>query len=267
MNIPSVFDFLDYKEYLHKMVSASPRGFKKKMAEDSGCQTAYISHVLNGTAHLSWEQAEAISTGLGHNNEEKEYFLFILKYSTAGTLALKKFIRGQLDRIRNDHLSIKERIEVEETLSRENQARYYSAWYYAAIHVMLTIPKFQVKENLAHYLRLKPKTVNDVLEFLVSVGLAAKNGAKFQVGTVRIHLEKDSPLIYSHHTNWRMLAIRSLENALEEDLHFSAVFTLSEQDIYEIRRLLLKSIQKLISLAKESKEEGTLALACDFFQV
>jgi hypothetical protein len=53
MSTPVIFDFWDYKDYLNQMADTQPRGFKKKLSELSGCQTAYVSHVLNGQAHFN----------------------------------------------------------------------------------------------------------------------------------------------------------------------------------------------------------------------
>lgn len=191
----------------------------------------------------------------------------MLEYTRAGTHSLKKFLRTRLDKIRNSYLSIKERVKVKETLSREDQSKYYSAWYYAAIHVMLTIPQFQHKDSLVKYLKISPQIVNEVLEFLLSVGLAVKKGSLYTVGTSQIHLERNSPLISKHHTNWRLQAIRSLENEYDEDLHYSSVFTLTENDAHRIRSMLVKEIEAAVTIIKESKEEITTALVVDFYKI
>lgn len=267
MQNPSLFDFWDYKDYLNHRADSAPRGFKKRLAEFSGCQTAYISHVLNGHAHFNWEQAEAISNGLGHTDDEKEYFLLILNYSTAGTQSLKKFIKSRLEQIRERRLSIKDRVKVKDSLSREDQAKYYSAWYFASIHMMLTIPRFQNKEAIASYLKLNIKTVSTVIDFLISVGLVTKSGSKLSTGSNQIHLEKNSPLISKHHTNWRIAAIKSCENEVEDDLHFSSVFTLTEEDAHKIRSILVKSIEESVNIIKDAKEENIMAMTLDFFKV
>jgi hypothetical protein len=193
--------------------------------------------------------------------------MLVLNYSTAGTQSLKKFLKIRLERLRNSRLVIKDRVEVKKTLSREDQAKYYSAWYFATIHVMLTIPQFQTKESIANHLKISPKLVTEVLEFLISVNLAVKSGTKFSTGSTQIHLEKDSPLISKHHTNWRMAAIRSFENEADEDLHFSSVFTLTEKDAHKIREILVTSIENTVSIVKDAKEESTMAMTLDFFKV
>jgi hypothetical protein len=191
----------------------------------------------------------------------------IQSYSTAGTPSLRKFLRQKIDKLRDSQLSIKERVSVKETLSREDQAKYYSAWYYAAIHMMLTIPRFQSKDEIAAYLKLSPKIVSQTLEFLVSVGLAIKNSGGYSIGKNRLHLERESPLISKHHMNWRMAAMRSIENDREEDLHYSSVFTLTTEDADQIRGVLVKAVERSVAVIKEAKEEIPFAMVIDLFRI
>lgn len=132
---------------------------------------------------------------------------------------------------------------------------------------MLTIPRFQSKEAIATYLKMSPKLVTEVLDFLILVGLAIKSGGKFLTGSAKIHLEKDSPLISKHHTNWRMVAIRSFENEESDNLHFSSVFTLTEKDADQIRSILLGAIEKSVAVVTEAKEEITMSMTMDFFKL
>jgi uncharacterized protein (TIGR02147 family) len=263
----TIFDFRDYKRYLVALGESESRGYRKNLAEAAGCQTAYVSHVLNGGAHFSWEQAEAISRFLGHSAMEMEYFLFVVELTRAGTPSLRRFLSAKLDEIREKHLNIKTRVLIKETLSREDQARYYSAWYYAAIHIMLMLPKLQTQEALCRHLRLSPKIVSSVLEFLCSVSLAVRKGQNFGIGSAELHLETDSPMISKHHTNWRLQAIRSLENFREGDLHYSAVFAIHPDDAIRIRANLVEQIQNANQIARESKEEVSFAMGVDLWEI
>lgn len=132
---------------------------------------------------------------------------------------------------------------------------------------MLTIPRFQTKESISDYLHINTKIISEVLDFLISVGLATQSGNKFTSGSTKIHLEKQSALISKHHTNWRIAAIRSLENEFADDLHFSSVFTLSEKDAQNIRTQLLRAIESTVNTIKDSKEESIMAMTVDFFKI
>lgn len=265
--LKNIYEYQDYKTYLLKFAQSQPRGFRKDLAHALNCQTAYVSHVFNGEAHFSLEQAEALARFINLTPEETSYLMRLIEFTRAGTPQLKKFISRELAQLREKHLLIKDRVAVKDSLSREDQAIYYSAWYYAAIHVALTIPALTTREALCHYFRLSSKTVTEVLEFLVSVGLATQSGVRYQIGTKQIHLEKDSPLISKHHTNWRMQAVRALEQMKFDELHFSSVFTLTDQDAQNIREILVKAIESAVGIVKVAKEEKLFAMALDLFEV
>src|ERR1035437_9824680 len=192
----SLFGYRDYKKYLLDQMRTRPRagrGFKKALSKTIGCQTAFISHVFQDRAHFSLEQGEAISRYLGLSPAETRFFLLLIDFTRAGTPELRRVLKQELDLLEEQSLVIKQRVAVKATLSREDQSVYYSAWYYAAIHVGITIPELRTAETL---------------QFLVSVGLATEKEGRFHPGQTLIHLERDSPLISKHHSNWRMQAIR-----------------------------------------------------------
>jgi len=268
--MPEIFSYQDYKIYLTELISARPqggRGMRTGMAHAMNCQTAYISQVLNGLAHFSLEQGERLNRFLGHTDEESHYFLLLVQYVRAGTRQLKSYFFRQMGQVRKDRLVLKTRLEVKESLSERDQVTYYSAWYYSVVHVMLSIAEFQDKEAICAYLGLPLQQVSNILDFLVSVGLAEHEGGKYSIGQNRIHLGNDSPLVSKHHTNWRIRAIDSLDRHVDENLHYSSVVTLSREDVDRIKSVLVGQIQDVKSIVKESEEEEVYSYCLDFFQV
>src|SRR5262249_18721511 len=144
--------------------------------------------------------------------EEIRYFLTLVEFNRAGTPSLRALLKEQLEEMREKHLLLKKRVGIQATLSRENQSTYYSSWHYAALHMAVTIPALQTRAALAKALRVPPRKLAGVLDFLVSVGLIKSEGERFQPGPILLHLEKDSPLIYHHHSNWRAKAMTSLQD-------------------------------------------------------
>lgn len=266
----TVYDFKNYKDYLSHAITRMPskgRGFKSRIAAAARCQSAYVSQVLKGQAHFSLEQGHAINRLLGHTSEEAHYFLLLLQYARAGTADLRSYFQEQIRQTIERRLTLKHRLGVKQVLSLEDQAQYYSAWYYAAIHVLLTIPHCQSKEAVAKSLAMPLAQVSKVIQFLESIGLIEAKGAIYQPGPSRIHLANDSPLISKHHTNWRMKCIASLEHERPEDLHYSSVISLSIEDISQIKSMLVEAIEKIKSVVKESKEEELFSFDLDFFKL
>lgn len=262
-----VFDYQDYKKYLGEYAETRGRGFRKSLAEAARCQTAYISHVFNGTAHFSWEQAEAISRFIGHSELETEYFLHLVEFTRAGTPSLRDFLSRKLGELREKHLNIMSRVQIRESVSPADQARYYSAWYYAAIHVLLTLPGMDTAEALSRHLKLSPRVVAEVLDFLSSISLIVQKGARYEIGSKWIHLERNSPLISKHHTNWRLQAVRSLENMRDGEVHYSSAYTLSVEDITVVRKKLVDAIEQTVKVVKATTPEKLCALTLDFWEL
>jgi uncharacterized protein (TIGR02147 family) len=266
----SLFDFISYKEYLRNWIDHRPqkgRGERSRLAEALRCQLAYVSQVLNGSAHFSFEQAEAINDLLDHTDDEAEFFILLVHLERAGTPALKKRIQKKVQKILSQRLILKNRLKHEDTLNREDQATYYSAWYYAAIHMALAIPTLQTRDALVQAMGLPVSQVSRVLDFLQARGLAKEVQGRFRIGDARIHLESDSPMISKHHTNWRMQAIHSFERESTFDLHYSSVISVGEKDTHKIRETLVKAVEQVREIVRPSPDETLCCYSLDLFRV
>ncbi|MGK5082427.1 TIGR02147 family protein [Bdellovibrionota bacterium FG-1] len=264
----SVFDYSDYKAFIRDLDETRPRGFRKSLAAAIPCQTAYVSQVLNGHAHFNWEQAEAAARFLELSKPELRYFLLLVESARAGTQSLKRVIEEQLEELRERHLLLKERIGVQATLSAENQTRYYSAWYYAAVHMAVTIPSLRSRATIAKSLHLSPEVLAPVLDFLASVGLIVKQGERYYPGTTLIHLEKNSPAIFQHHANWRLKALSMMSaDVAQRNVHYSTVVTLSAEDAKKIRVLFTQAISDASVIIKPSPEEQMFGINLDLYRL
>lgn len=266
-----ISEYHDYRAYLIDFIRNQPgkgHGFKSKIAEALGCRLAYLSQVLNTSANFSPEQAESLNKFFGHTSDESEYFHLLVSYERAGTFDLQQRLKNQIEKFREKRLVLKDRVDIKKTLDIVDQATYYSAWYYAAIHILCTIKGFQNRENISQYLNLPVERVTEVLEFLIGVGLIHKEGGSYKAGVSRIFLGNDSPMISKHHTNWRMRAIDSLDKNLKSDLHFSTVVSIAREDAKRIKEQLVKDIEEARAVIRESKNEDELHCLCiDFFKI
>ncbi len=266
-----LFDYIDYRAFLLAWISAQPkrgRGVRASLARAMKCPVSHVSQVLGGISHLTPEQAEEANEYLGHTKDEAEYFLLLVQFARAGTPRLRKRIEIQTREIREKRLVLKDRLGVKASLTKEDQAQFYSSWIYAAVHILITIEQYQTKEAIARYLGISLKRVSEILEFLMSLGLATESQGRFNAGSARVHLGSDSPMISKHHTNWRLQAIRSLEREdFSEALHYSSVVSISKADSTQIKSLLVKAIENAKTLIRDSKEEELYSFCLDFFKV
>lgn len=264
----SIYDFKDYKHYLEAIEAHKPhrgRGFRAELARAAGCQTAYISQVLNGRAHLSLEQAHALNSILFHSKDEANYFLTLVEFARAGTRELRLYFQDHLNEQIQKHLNLKKRFQVKDVLSAEDQGVYYSDWSYAAIHMAITVPTLQTQKAIASYLQISESKVIKALQFLITRGLAVHEKGGYVIGATRMHIGSDEAMVQKHHTNWRLQALKALESTTEKELHYSSVVSLSEEDVLKIKASLVKEIDHYNSTVKDSKEETLYCLTMDFF--
>lgn len=270
MTLKKVFDFNDYKTYLSHLEqqrSHFSRGFRSRLAEAVGCNNAFISQVLNTDAHFSLEQAVKLCSYFKLSDEEERYFLFLVEYARAGTPQLRERFKTLLDEIRDKYLNINGRVKQQTALAPEAQSTYYSQWYYAAIHMLVTVPQFRTVKDIAGALKLSSATVEKVISFLLSCGLLIEKGGEFTAGPSYLHLDRESPNISKHHTNLRMVAINSLQDVKKTDVHYSTVSTLSKKDAEVLRSKLVQEVQNYVQTVSQSKEETMYCFNLDFFKV
>lgn len=270
MKKASVFDFLDYKAYLLFWIrnrEKGGRGLRTQIAEAAQCQTAYVSQVLNGGANFSSEQAMALNVLLGHSKAEARFFLLLVEYGRAGTKELRQHFRELIEEALEAHLNLKERFKVQEVLKDEDKVIYYSDWLYSAIHVLVSIPEFQLPHQLSAALRMPEAKIKEILQYLTRTGLVVEEGGKYRMGATRIHVGTDSPLLNRHHSNWRVQSLKALDRDHPEDQRYTSIVSLSRSDVRAIKKRLIAEIEAFNEIVRPSKEEVLYCFNLDFFSV
>lgn len=264
------FDFECYKEFLlHVEEFRAPlqRGFRTKLAESIGIQNAYISKVLNGEAQLSLEQGLRLCRFLNLEESERQYVLWLIEQARAGTQELKSFFGQLLGELRERHLNLSENVGKVQELTTEAQVVYYSQWHYAAIHAIVSIPGMQSADHIAQVLRLGKKQVKEALLFLVECGILEQHHGRLRSGKTQLHLDRMSPNIFKHHTNWRIRAIEALGSADGKSIHYSTVSSLSAKDVEKLRSKIVKLVQEYVETVRQSPEEVLYSFAVDFYSL
>jgi uncharacterized protein (TIGR02147 family) len=266
----SLFEFVDYKAYLRSRMNRMERGgrgFRSELARTVGCQTGYVTQVLNNSANFSLEQAVAINKLLGHTRQEARFFLLLIDYARAGTADLKRHFAEIIEESVQNHLNLKERFQVKQSISEIDQMAYYGEWAYVAIHVIVSIPSLQTPEAIAKAIDLPEVKVRRILEFLIGIGLVVEKNGRYSVGINRLHLGKDSPLLAKHHINWRLKALTSIDREDEESLRYTSVISIAKSDALEIKRRFVKFLEEYNSVVKDSKDESMYCLTVDFLSL
>lgn len=264
-----VYDFQFYKDYLNSTLSPTGqgRGARSRLAHFLNCQTGFISQVLGGHVHFSLEHALKINEFLQHDGDEKAFFMLLVHKDRAGTKELEKFYQTQIEEIKNKRSEVHSRILQDKKLSLDDQNEYYSYWFYAAIHVLVSIEAYQTKAQILERLKIERRVLDKALKFLTEKGLIKYLEGRYTIGPTRIHLSKDSHLISKHHMNWRLEALKSLETIDDFNLHYSSVVTLAKEDAMKIKGIMLNMLEDSEKILIESPEEEIYSIGMDFFKL
>lgn len=263
-----VFNYLSHFDYLRAWLDPrhSERGIKTRFAESLRILPAYLSQVLKEKYSLSLEQADLANQFFEHSSEESEFFLLLTSKDRAGTVSLRKIYQKQIDQILEKRKLVVERLGKKTEISNETQGVYYSSWLYSTVHVACTIEKLRSRKALVAYLHASPEAVETVLNYLEQNSLLKKEFDSYLPTQNWIRMGKESPHIVKHHTNWRLQAIRNLEDQTNEDLHYSGVFSIDEKTAHKVKDELLDSLKKHAKAFEAAPAEELYALGIDFFK-
>lgn len=266
----NLFKFRSYKKYLVELEELKEilrKGFRSKLGEAAGCNSAFVSHVLNGAAHFSLEQAFKINAFLGHNEDEAKFFLLLVELERAGTEELRGYFLKQIEMISQARSVIKTRLNVKEKLSLEDKVRYYSSWEYGAIHVIVTIEAYQSAELISQRLQIPRARTMQILGALVNMGLLKKQKDAYVAADGRIHIGSDTELVVQHHSNWRVRVLRALAAPAPQDVHFSSAFTVSKEDVKKLNGMIVDFLAKVNPIIDASPAEEPYGICVDFYRL
>ncbi|HWU42574.1 MAG TPA: TIGR02147 family protein [Bdellovibrio sp.] len=270
MKTVQVFDFKSYRTYLAEALDQAgkaQRGVRGKFAAAIRCQPSYVSQVLKGTSELTLEQADRASQFMGHMDEQSEYFLMLVCLARAGTEPLRKQLERMVDKAHSSYWRLQNRLSSKGFVTEEAKRLFYSNWQYSAVHIAVTVPGLRTPERIAERLQIPLKQAREALHFLTQIGLVKTSGREHVPGEQWLHTGNDRELAVRDHLNWRVKAISSLDNFHPANLHYSSVVSISAGDFDLVRARLIKALEDLRGIIKESKEEKVCSLLLDFFEL
>ncbi len=229
-------------------------------------QLFFESRALRSEVQLTPDQALGLCELIEFNQNETEYFLLLVNQERAATKKLRQHLEKKSKKLREEYLDLSNRIQSTIVQSDQREIVYYSAWFWSAIYVIVSIPQFRTVSAIAQRLSLPVFLVQQVLSQYESLGLFRKNGQEYSLTDKSLHLSKHSPLISNHHNNWRQRAVYDSQVNKTESLHYTVVQTMTRKTFEDIREEILKLIDKSAKLADPSKEEEVFCLNIDWFQ-
>lgn len=263
----NIFEQQNYKDIIKFYIgkSSKARGVYKNIAEYLGVHATLISQILSGEKEFTEEQIFSVCEFLGIPKLETEYLWILVQIERAGSIKLKDHYRNLKEKIRNESLSISKRVKKNRNLTEIEEAIFYSSWAYSAIQVITTLENQEVNfDFICSKINIPPAKIRQILDLLVSTQLVLEKDGVFKQGSNSTHLDRNSPFIIKHHTNWRLKAIEAIEKLSEEELMYSANFSISKKDFTKLREEMVQVIQVFLKTVKDSPGEDIAYFNLDF---
>lgn len=260
----SIYEYSNYQSYLLEFFHQK-RGNQARLAEFVDCRPSFLTQVIDQKVGLSMEQALKVPDFLGLSKNEKMAFVMMVQKDKITDVQGKKFFDEQIQKLKIQNKTVKERLENMEELSEEAKAQYYSSWIYGAIHILCAFSDIETAEDVTRALGLERQTVVDSIQFLLGQGLLQTKNRKLSIGKRQIHLGHDSKYISSHHINWRLKTIEKLSAQNHRGTHFSSLIGISKKDADAVQEILLKAVSDINEVVKKSGEEAPYVINLDFF--
>lgn len=148
--------------------------------------------------------------------------MHLISMEKAGNFKLARFHKQHMVKIRNESRKIASRVKGQQHLSLEDQLVFYSDWKYTSAHLACALPDVNSAPELAAAMNIGAPEAEKILKFLLDKGLVMKKGETLVLGVTHSHLGKDSPLIATHHRNWRTFTMERASDVESEELMYTA---------------------------------------------
>lgn len=266
----NVFNFIDYKEFVRKKLKAiTNKGYGQysRIAKHLNIHTSMVSQIFKGSKHLTFEQACGICNFFGFTEIETDYFVALVQLDRAGTNEARQKCQRDIARLKTKSEMLKNRLSKDVILREEDNAFFYSQWFYTATKLITSIPGYNSAEIISKKLGIPLVQINKVLEFLLSVGLCVETNDKIKPGPANTHLGADSPLVGRHHQNWRIKGFEKMGLINPNELFLTMPATLSEKDVLLLRQKIIDFIDEFVKVIDISKSETLYCLNIDWFNI
>lgn len=264
-----IFEYHNYKQCVNDWISEQKgggHGQLRQMSLHLNINSVVMSQVFRGDRELTLEQALGVSEYIGFTEMERDYFLLLVQKERATNHQLKNVFEKQLQTLNNQAQSLKNRVK-HHKFTDEDKATFYSQWYYSAIRLGVSIPKFNSVSMIAEHLNLDRVHVAKVIDFLIKHKLVVEKDGHLDMGPQVTHIGHDSPFVVRHHTNWRLKSLQTMEKASDSDLYYTGPMALSNEAADKIRKLLIELVERSTNEASTSESETLRCLNIDWFKI
>lgn len=268
-----LYSYKDYKQFLRDTCNARKAGDPTfsyaRMAVQAKVQRSYLSHVLNGEAHLNADQLFEAGRFLRLGDEELDYLLLLLDAERCQSPERRRRLESRRQRVQAVKLSSEAALKREPSaVEATHMTAYYADPFCSLAHMYLTIPRFLANPPLVQkQLGISNErfaTILDVLEQMKILVLKKKGGYELKVAT--LHLPEGSVLARTHGSFMRLKGIeRRQSGGATSDHFFSATFSGTEALKLEIKAMFMDFLAAAAEKIEDEPAEDVYHLNFDLF--
>jgi uncharacterized protein (TIGR02147 family) len=265
----NVFDFTDYKAYIRYRAETAEvsRGYLSRLASAAGIHGSFLSRALTTHVHLTPDQGADLCKYWELNGDATAYFLTLLHLARAGSPNLRATLHQQLEAQRKRHLELANRFKQAKLMPEEASERYYSAWYYPCIHLILLAPAYRTPAAIAKRLALAVPIVSEALSALALMNLVEESQGKWRCKQADVHLRNRSRWAKVHHCNWHAKTAMKIQEGDEQLLNFSSTLVISAAAAEKIKSIITDDLERIRTVITDSAEEEIYFLGMNFYRL
>ena len=265
----TIFEFQNYKTFLvDRFPNSGQKTISRRdLASFIKCAPGFVSQVLSGEAHFSQEQVVDAAELLGLNEDETEFLLNLRNILCSGTPKLRMHYQNKISKTLRKRSQIKEQLADNKVVPQEMVANYYRNWKVTAVHMALRNKSLSTPEKVSAYFQIPLREANECIDLLSKAGLVAIKSNRIKVTERRIHISEKSIDLERHHLNWRLDAIREIQNSSGKGQHFTSIISLSESAHEKINQLILNLIKESEPIIRDAADEQVSVLGIDFYKL
>jgi uncharacterized protein (TIGR02147 family) len=261
-----VFNFNDTPSFLKAYIESLPKkgwGEVQRWATHLDVQSSYVSQALTGKRSLNVDQGIKLAQVIGLKGLELDYFILLIEKEKAGATEAKNYFTFKLGAVKKEATNLAKIVPRDKTLSETEKSVFYSSWIYSAIRLFCSLGEGKSIEEITARFSMRKDEAAEALQFLTRTGLLILSKNLYNPGARKTHLERESPYLARHRMNWHVKALTQLDRVREEELVYSAPFSISQKDFDKLKRELAAFVKSFVERVEKTEVEKMALLNID----
>jgi uncharacterized protein (TIGR02147 family) len=259
--MPELFDYLDYRKYLHDYFQAKkqslPSWSYQHFAEQLGFKAKDFAYrVIKGKKNLSSDSILKVAQGLEFNSLQTQYFNTLVNCNQSKNIAEQELYFNLLNTIKTQGRTTHPAQRL-----RQDQFQFYSQWYHSAVRSLIEMLGFQDDfKTLAASLtpRITARQAEASVTLLEKLGLIQKSSRgvyRATQKTITTGGDTRSILIPSYHKATIELSAKALDEtpANQRDMS-NLTLGISEKTFHRFSEQLRQFRKELLEQAEKDEE-------------